>query len=212
MDTNKPTITVVLTGGGSGGHITPLLSLARALKLFEPTCRVVYIGLRGEKIGGLAERFQVFDEIYYVPAGKFRRYHGESLLAHLVDVRTMMLNVRDFFRVIRGIFSARRILKQIGPDVVFSKGGFVAVPVGIASRLLHVPIVTHDSDSLAGLANRIVGRWAVVHATGMPADGYSYPKKTIRYVGIPVDERIKPVSLAAQADFKRQIGAGADEH
>ena len=131
-------------------------------------------------------------------------------MAHLTDIKTLALNFRDFFRVIAGILASHRILKKLKPDVVFSKGGYVAVPVGIAAHWRHIPIVTHDSDATAGLANRIVGRWAVLHATGMPAENYSYPKDSVQYVGIPIDERIKPVSKTAQADFKRQAGFLAD--
>lgn len=155
---------------------------------------------------GLQKRYQVFDGVYYVTAGKFRRYHGESILAQVIDIRTWLLNIRDFFRVLSGIVSARRYLKKIKPLVVFSKGSFVAVPVGIAARLLNIPIVTHDSDAVPGLANRIVGRWAVAHATGMPTEHYKYSRETVHYVGVPVDERVKPMSKHLQVDYKKQIG------
>lgn len=198
-----------MTGGGSGGHITPLLSLAHALKEAEPECRIIYIGLKGETLeDSLRKRYQIFDEVRAIPSGKFRRYHGESLLAHLVDVRTLTLNLRDFFRVMRGIVSARRLLKRAKPDAVFSKGGFVAVPVGIAAKLQGIPIVTHDSDTIPGLANRIVGRYASVHTTGMPSE--HYPKESTRYVGIPLDGRIKPVTTAMQQEFKKQLGLPGD--
>jgi UDP-N-acetylglucosamine--N-acetylmuramyl-(pentapeptide) pyrophosphoryl-undecaprenol N-acetylglucosamine transferase len=205
----KKQLTIVLTGGGSGGHITPLLALARALKKAEPKCRIIYIGLKGETLeNGLQKRYQVFDEVRAVPSGKFRRYHGESLLAHLTDVRTLALNIRDFFRVLRGVVSARRLLRAIKPDVVFSKGGFVAVPVGIAARLQKVPIMTHDSDTLPGLANKIIGRFAEIHATGMSSDNYNYTAESTRYVGIPVDERIKTVTNSGP--FKKAIDLPID--
>ncbi len=189
----------------------PLLSLAHALKKASKDCRVVYIGLKNEALAEtLKARFGIFDAVYYIPAGKFRRYHGESLLAHLIDLRTLALNGRDFFRVLAGIGYARKYLKQLKPDVVFSKGGFVAVPVGMAARLLKIPIVTHDSDAVPGLANRIVGRFAAVHATGMPASHYKNPKKSIHYVGIPLDERIKPVNQAMQTKFKKALKIPAD--
>jgi UDP-N-acetylglucosamine--N-acetylmuramyl-(pentapeptide) pyrophosphoryl-undecaprenol N-acetylglucosamine transferase len=207
----KKPLTIVLTGGGSGGHITPLLSLAHALKRAEPKCRVVYIGLKGDTLeDSLQKRYQVFDEVRAVPSGKFRRYHGESLLAHLIDWRTLVLNTRDFFRVLAGAASARRLLKKIKPDVVFSKGGFVVVPVGLAARWQKIPLVTHDSDAVPGLANRLIGRFAVVHATGMPADYYSYPRQTIHFVGVPLDERIKPVTAEMQKSFKKQLGLPLD--
>ncbi len=201
-----------MAGGGSGGHITPLLSLAPALKKNSPDCQIVYIGLKGEALANsLQERFRVaFDEVYNVPSGKFRRYHGESLLSHLLDLRTLILNGRDFFRVVFAISTARTILKKVQPDVVFSKGGFVVVPIGLAARLLKIPIVTHDSDAVPGLANRIVGRFAQIHTFGMPDADYKYPKDSVRYVGIPLDERIKPITIKAQTDFKRQLGLPAD--
>src|SRR5579871_6454125 len=103
--------TIVLTGGGSGGHITPLLSLARALKQKDPKCRIVYIGWKGEKIEGLQERYKIFDDVRLISSGKYRRYYGQSFLANLIDIKTLALNIRDFFRVLRGIGEARKILK-----------------------------------------------------------------------------------------------------
>jgi UDP-N-acetylglucosamine:LPS N-acetylglucosamine transferase len=70
---------IVLTGGGSGGHITPLLSLAHALKNKNPHCNIVYIGHKGDKFDRQEQRYHDFDFIGFVNGGKFRRYHGESL-------------------------------------------------------------------------------------------------------------------------------------
>jgi UDP-N-acetylglucosamine--N-acetylmuramyl-(pentapeptide) pyrophosphoryl-undecaprenol N-acetylglucosamine transferase len=185
----------------------PLLSLAHELKKTSKDCRLVYIGLKGESLAGeLSERLKVFDEVYYVPAGKFRRYHGETMLAHLADIKTILLNIRDFFRVLSGIGYSMRLMSRIKPDAVFSKGGFVAVPVGLAAAIKRIPIITHDSDAIPGLANRIIGRFASIHATGMAEGEYSYPRKSIRYVGIPLDERILPVDDKLQAQYKRQVG------
>lgn len=194
-----------MTGGGSGGHIVPLLSLARALKQTSPSCRVIYIGQKGERLANhLKERYQVFDAVYYVSAGKFRRYHGESWLSHMIDLPTLALNTRDFFRVLAGTIQSRRHLKKIKPDAVFSKGGFVAVPVGIAAARLKIPIVTHDSDAVPGLANRIVGRYASVRTSGMPM------QDKVLFTGTPIDERIKPVNDERQAAFKKELGIPGD--
>ncbi|OVE79385.1 hypothetical protein BVY00_00455 [bacterium G20] len=201
---------VVLTGGGSGGHITPLLSLAHALKAKDPKCRIIYIGLKGDKIETTGGRYEVFDSICYISSGKFRRYHDESLASHLKDPKTLALNFVDVFKVVLGTFSAWRLLKKHRPSVIFSKGGYVVVPAGVAAHILGVPIVTHDSDAAAGLANRIIGRWAQVHATGMPAHYYSYPKDTIRYTGIPIDERVKPVNEDLQRLLRRLVDLPAD--
>lgn len=182
------------------------MSLARELKSQSPKCTIIYIGLKGETLDRLRDEYAVFDEVYYVPAGKFRRYHGESFWSQLTDIKTLALNVRDFFRVIAGIVSSWRVLRHCSPDVLFSKGGFVAVPVGIAAKTFSIPIITHDSDSVPGLANRLIGRWAAVHATGMPPSYYKYRRQTVRYVGIPTDSRIVPVNQALQSEYKQQLG------
>ena len=141
----------------------------------------------------------------FINAGKFRRYHSSSRLAQLLDLKTWALNIRDLFRLPASIVSSVRFMRRFKPDVMFSKGGFVAVPVGLAARLSRVPIVTHDSDIVPGLANRIIGRWAKVHATGMPAKYYNYPRGTIEQVGIPIDQRIKKVTPKLQSDYKKQL-------
>lgn len=154
--------------------------------------------------------YGVFDKVCFVPSGKFRRYHGESLISHLTDIKTLLLNFRDIFKVIFGTLVALRLLGKYKPEVVFSKGGYVVVPVGIAAHLRGIPIVTHDSDAVPGLANRLIGRWAKVHATGMGPQYYPYPSGSIKQVGIPVDERLKPVDAAGQKSLKRQIGLAPD--
>jgi len=141
----------------------------------------------------------------FIKAGKFRRYHGHSFAGGFFQPRTLALNIRDFLRLPGSVLASVRLLRKFKPGVVFSKGGFVAVPVGIAARLLGIPIVTHDSDALPGLANRIVGRWAKVHATGMPAEYYPYPKSSVKYVGIPIDERIKKITPKNQSGIKAML-------
>ena len=202
---NQQSPTIVLTGGGSGGHITPLLSLARELKKQAPQSQILYIGHKGDNFDSFHDSGHNFDFMAFIKAGKFRRYHGPGLASGIFHPKTLALNVRDFFYLPGSVLASVRLLRKFEPDVVFSKGGFVAVPVGVAARLLRVPIVTHDSDALPGLANRIVGRWAKVHATGMPAEYYSYPKSTIEYVGIPIDERIKKVTPKIQSDIKAKL-------
>lgn len=198
-----------MTGGGSGGHITPLFSLARALKERRPDCRLIYVGFKGDRFSLPKSEREQFSRVYKIPAGKFRRYHGESLWSHLFDLKTLALNVRDGLRVMRGFVASVRILRRHRPSVVFSKGGFVSVPVGMAAKVLGIPIVTHDSDASAGLANRIVGRWAALHTTGLPAGYYDYPPNKTIQVGIPLDPRIKPVDETVQTKYKQALGVPA---
>lgn len=194
-----------MTGGGSGGHITPILSLAHELKKLEPDCEIVYIGHKGDNFDNLQTQSHDIDFMSFINGGKFRRYHGENFLSHLIDVRTIALNIRDLFRVIGAVGVSLRILNRTKPDVLFVKGGFVGVPVGIAARLKGIPIITHDSDTVGGLANKIVGRWAKIHATGMPAKNYAYKQSSIRYVGIPLDSRVKPMNSHNQNKAKSDL-------
>lgn len=112
-------------------------------------------------------------------------------------------NIRDGFKIIAG--SLQSLVKLIAwrPDVVFTKGGFVCLPVGFAAHILRIPLVIHDSDAHPGLTNRILSRWAQAIATGAPLKYYPYPKSRSRYVGIPIDAAFKPVTSAQRIEEKR---------
>jgi len=131
---------IILTGGGTAGHVTPNIALLPMLKTegFD----IHYIGSKD----GLEKDLIKSEGIPYhgISAGKLRRY---------LDIK----NVTDIFRVIRGFGDALKIIREIKPDIIFSKGGFVTVPVLAAARMLKVKSVSHESDLTPGLANRISG-------------------------------------------------------
>ncbi|MEG1678320.1 MAG: undecaprenyldiphospho-muramoylpentapeptide beta-N-acetylglucosaminyltransferase [Clostridia bacterium] len=135
---------IVLTGGGTAGHVTPHLSLIP--KLREAGYEIHYIGTEN---GIEREMIGKFPEITYhaVKSGKLRRYFS-------------IQNFTDPFRVIQGAFQSIGLMRSIKPNVCFSKGGFVSVPVVIGAWLCHVPTVCHESDLTPGLANRICARFA----------------------------------------------------
>lgn len=145
------------------------------------------------------------DQVYQIRAGKYRRYSSLPLKERLTDVKTPLLNARDAFRTVAGYQQARRLLKRLKPDAILIKGGFVAVPVGLAASKLGIPFLTHDSDSTPGLANRIVGRWATWHATGMPAELYAYPKDKTFYTGIPISSQFVKVTPELRADARARL-------
>ena len=129
---------IVLTGGGTAGHVTPNLALLPSLKAagYEITYMGSYDGIEKKLIGD-------FDIPYVgISTGKFRRYFDPK-------------NFTDPFRVIKGFSEAKKFLKQYRPDVVFSKGGFVSVPVVRAAAVLGIPCVIHESDMTPGLANKL---------------------------------------------------------
>ncbi len=197
---------MLLTGGGTGGHITPILAVARELKQLKPECTTIYVGERGTKFAELTYQHPVIDEVRFISAGKFRRYHGISWIESIIDIKTIILNIRDVFRLIFGIVQAWQILGKIKPDVVFLKGGFVGVPIGLAAAVRRIPIITHDSDALEGLANRLVGRWAALHATALPPEHYNYPPEKIQTVGVLVEHSFQPVTPQRQIEYKQQLG------
>lgn len=129
---------IVLTGGGTAGHVTPNIALLP--KLRELGYEISYIG----SYEGIEKKLiSDYDIPYYgVATGKFRRY---------IDPK----NLSDPFRVAKGMSEAKKILKEIKPDVVFSKGGFVSVPVVRAAASLKIPCIIHESDMTPGLANKL---------------------------------------------------------
>jgi len=150
-----------------------------------------------------------FDSQYKVFAGKFRRYNGESWLKRLLDVKTNLRNFRDVFLVAIGIIESWFLLRKLKPDVILLKGGFVGVPIGLAARG-SVPIITHDSDTVPGLANRLVSRWAVYHATGMPPEYYQYPKDKMKYTGVIVSDRYELVTPELMKSYRQDLQLPVD--
>ncbi len=197
-------MTIVVTGGGSGGHITPILAVAHQLKQLEKGVRIIYIGQRGDPFADIPAEDPSVDAVYTVRAGKFRRYHGAGW-KQLFDLVTLFKNIRDFFYVLVGIWQSYRLLKRLKPDVIFVKGGFVGVPVGLAAARLHIPYITHDSDAIPGLANRIIARWASAHAVALPKDVYAYPPERTVTTGIPLQAQFVPVTAALKQKYRKAI-------
>lgn len=202
---------ILLTGGGTGGHITPILAVAYELKQQQPDCQTVYVGERHGTFNHLTKASKVIDEEYSVFAGKFRRYHGESWLRRVSDLKTNTQNLRDAFYVLFGFFQSIRLLGKIKPDLVFLKGGYVGVPIGLAAAVRRIPIVTHDSDVLPGLANRLVSRWARAHATALAAEYYPYPPQKVWPVGVLVEHNYQAVDDQTQQTFKTRLNLPGEE-
>ena len=175
-----------MTGGGTAGHVIPLLAVASELRKLHPDAEIKYIGNRGDSFVSLVANSNSFDHISLIFAGKFRRYHKISKLVYLKDPRIFFKNARDFFLFLLGFIQSVFILLLWRPNVILVKGGFVGLPVGLAGAFLRVPIVTHDSDAVPGLTNRVLAKYSLFQAVSMPIDLYGYDKKTIRLTGLPV--------------------------
>lgn len=129
---------IILTGGGTAGHVTPNMALIP--KLIDEGYDITYIG----SYAGMERKLIEDTGIPYfgISSGKLRRY---------IDIK----NLTDPFRVIKGFFEAKKLLTSLKPNVVFSKGGFVTVPVVFAAKKLKIPVIIHESDMTPGLANKL---------------------------------------------------------
>ncbi len=193
-----------MTGGGSGGHITPILAVAHELKQIDKHNELIYIGQTGDSLGDIPAESKNIDKVYTVRAGKFRRYHTEGV-KQLLDLKTLFKNLRDAMWVLVGLWQSFWLLGRLKPDVIFVKGGFVGVPVGLAAALRRIPYVTHDSDALPGLANRIISPWAKIHAVALPKEVYTYPAKKTVTVGVPIAHHFQKLSAQEVSDLRKQL-------
>lgn len=160
---------IVLTGGGTAGHVTPNIALIPHLQ--AAGYEVYYIGSKG---GMEEELIKACNIPYYgVSSGKLRRYFDKK-------------NFSDIFKVIKGIFQAKHLIKKIKPDVVFSKGGFVAVPVVIGAASNKVNVVCHESDITPGLANKLAMPFATAVCTTFPEAVKHIKDNKGIYTGTPI--------------------------
>ena len=166
---------ILLTGGGSAGHIT--VNLALIPLLTEAGWEIVYLG----SFDGIErELISNFPEVTYygISTGKLRRYFA-------------LQNFTDIFRVLKGILEAYNIVCKLKPNLVFSKGGFVSVPVVIGSRLNNIPIITHESDLTPGLANRINMNFAHTICTTFSDTLKHIPSNRGEFIGAIVRPELK---------------------
>ena len=165
---------IVLTGGGTAGHVTPNIALLPRLR--DADYEIFYIG----SMDGIEKKLiQSQDIPYYgISSGKLRRYFD-------------LKNFTDPFRVLKGFRQATKLLKELKPDVVFSKGGFVAVPVVVAASRLHIPVVCHESDLTPGLANKLSLPSATKVCCNFPETLQYLPEGKAVLTGCPIRQELR---------------------
>jgi UDP-N-acetylglucosamine--N-acetylmuramyl-(pentapeptide) pyrophosphoryl-undecaprenol N-acetylglucosamine transferase len=173
---------ILLTGGGTAGHVTPNIALIPGLA--AAGYEIHYAG----SVDGIERRLIEPLGIAYhaVSSGKLRRYFS-------------LKNFTDIFRVIKGLSDAIRLVRRIKPDICFSKGGFVAVPIVIACKLNKIPVIIHESDMTPGLATKITGRFADKICVTFPETLTMVPDKKGIHTGTPIRSEL----------FKGERGIGA---
>jgi UDP-N-acetylglucosamine--N-acetylmuramyl-(pentapeptide) pyrophosphoryl-undecaprenol N-acetylglucosamine transferase len=161
--------TIILTGGGTAGHITPNIALIP--KLRAAGFNIYYIGLRGGMEENLIKQQGV--PFHGIHGGKLRRY---------ADFK----NVTDTFKIGAAFFESVGIIRNLHPDVIFSKGGFVSTPVVWAAKTCHVPVVAHESDATVGLANKLSMPFAQKICYTFPETGSQIPDGKGVFTGLPI--------------------------
>ncbi|NCB93916.1 MAG: undecaprenyldiphospho-muramoylpentapeptide beta-N-acetylglucosaminyltransferase [Clostridia bacterium] len=164
---------IVLTGGGTAGHVTPNIAMIPALQ--AKGYQISYIGSYDGIEKKLIEEFGI--PYYGISSGKLRRYFDPK-------------NFTDPFKVLKGYFEARKLLKKLKPDVVFSKGGFVTVPVVIAAKQLKIPAIIHESDMTPGLANKLCIPSAVKVCCNFPETVDKLPADKAVLTGTPIRQEL----------------------
>ena len=175
---------IIMTGGGTAGHVTPNIALFPALK--EAGYEISYIGSYNGIEKGLIEDQGI--DYYGINSGKFRRYHSWK-------------NFTDPFRVLQGYFQAKKIIRKIKPDVIFSKGGFVSVPVILAAKRRHVPSIIHESDLTPGLANRLAIPSASKVCCNFPETLKHLPEGKAVLTGSPIRQELMHGNKEAAYEF-----------
>lgn len=175
---------IVLTGGGTAGHVTPNIALLP--KLREEGYEIHYIGSYDGIERKLIEEFDV--PYYGISSGKLRRYFDPK-------------NFSDPFKVIKGYREASSLLKKLKPDIVFSKGGFVSVPVVLAAKRRHIPAIIHESDMTPGLANKISIPCASKVCANFPETIKALPEGKAVLTGTPIRQELFSGNKAAGLAF-----------
>ena len=164
---------IVLTGGGTAGHVTPLIALLPALT--NENYDIHYIGSYDGIERKLIKEYNI--PYYGISSGKLRRY---------LDPK----NFTDPFKVVKGYFEARKILKKLKPHILFSKGGFVSVPVVLAAKKLRIPVIIHESDMTPGLANKIAIPAARRVCANFPETMTHLPTEKAVLTGTPIRKEL----------------------
>ncbi|MGN0512914.1 MAG: undecaprenyldiphospho-muramoylpentapeptide beta-N-acetylglucosaminyltransferase [Lachnospiraceae bacterium] len=175
---------IILTGGGTAGHVTPNIALLPALS--EAGYEVEYIGSYDGIEKKLIEEFNI--PYHGIATGKFRRY---------LDIK----NITDPFKVVKGYGEAVKLMKEIKPDIVFSKGGFVSVPVVLAAKKCKIPVISHESDMTPGLANKIAKPAATKICCNFPETVSSLPADKAVLTGTPIRQELLMGNRLAGLDF-----------
>ncbi|MBR2543146.1 UDP-N-acetylglucosamine--N-acetylmuramyl-(pentapeptide) pyrophosphoryl-undecaprenol N-acetylglucosamine transferase [Candidatus Saccharibacteria bacterium] len=214
---------ILVVGGGSGGHITPAVAVIREILAKKPRAQVEFWTDRKyyKNVTKLTTELGVVSHIRVrrIPAGKFRRYASwkfKDYFKHFdIVIKDLILgNFFGFLSFLAGIITSffRLLSKKNRPNIIFFKGGYVCLPVGLIAKLLRIPYIIHESDVVAGLTNRALMKKAKKVAFGMPlSDEVLAENPNYIWTGIPVGSEFKTVSASKQLALKKAFSFNPDK-
>ncbi len=204
---------ILVVGGGSGGHISPVVAVIEEIWKIKPRARVEFWTDKKffVNVSKLCVNLGPGVRVKKIVAGKLRRYTNFGLIDYLQHFDVVLKNIFDGLKVLVGFCQSLSGLRKFRPDVIFLKGGYVCLPVGLAARVMKIPYMIHDSDTVPGLTNRLLSKRAVKIATGMPLENYKYPLEKAEWTGIPVAENFTPVTMKRQRELKKSLGFDTGE-
>ena len=159
---------IALIGGGTGGHITPIVALTRFIKSERSDVDFLWIGERDSMESGFAEK----------EALPFR-----SIASYRIASMRLIKMIPAVCKLVKGVFEARAILKEFHSDALFSKGGPGAISVVLAAKSLNIPVYLHDSDIIPGISNRFVARFATKIFLGCEEAKIYFPRMQTETIG-----------------------------
>ncbi len=189
--------------------MTPAVAVLHEIKNRHPDAEIRFWCDKkfSKQARNIVQKFDKNIKVDVITSGKLRRYHHLTIWQHLAKFKDIIWpNLIDSFRIVAGVFQCAFKMIIWRPDVIFTKGGYVCLPIGIAAYVLRIPLVIHDSDAHPGLTNRVLAKWAKFIGTGAPLEFYNFPKSITRYVGVPVGKDFYPRTKKDRIALKESIG------
>ena len=171
---SRKKIKIALTGGGTGGHITPLIAVPRQLNKLTHNLKFVYIGPT-RNLKGLLKKENI--NVWPLFTGRLRRY---------LTVKAIFLNFIDFFKILFGFLQAIIYLIIYRPNIIFSKGGYGSFPTIVWAWIFRIPTIAHESDSIPGATNKLLARFATKIVTSFPGEYKNFSPKKLVCLGTPI--------------------------
>lgn len=224
---------ILVVGGGSGGHVTPAVAVIHEILDQKPRTEVEFwtdfkyyknVTKLTTELGvawgeSARQKKSTYIRVRRIPAGKFHRYANWKFKDYFtyfgITIKDLIIgNLLGFFGFLAGLVTAffRLCRKSTRPNVIFLKGGYVCLPVGLVAKLFHIPYIIHESDTVAGLANRLLMKKAKKVAFGMPIpEEWQASHPNYIWTGIPVGAEFKPITPTKQISLKKAFSFSPDK-